>query len=59
VAKAIRKRHGILAEFFKMIGVQNDVANEDAEGIEHHLHTETLKKLEDFVRNLKATHNMQ
>src|SRR5687767_1842126 len=34
VAKAIRKRHGILAEFFKMIGVQNDVANEDAEGIE-------------------------
>jgi Mn-dependent DtxR family transcriptional regulator len=42
-----------------MIGVQNDVANEDAEGIEHHLHSETLKKLEDFVRNLKATHEMQ
>jgi Mn-dependent DtxR family transcriptional regulator len=59
VAKAIRKRHGILAEFFKMIGVQNDVANEDAEGIEHHLHSETLKKLEDFVRNLKATQKMQ
>jgi Mn-dependent DtxR family transcriptional regulator len=59
VAKSIRKRHGILAEFFKMIGVQNDVANEDAEGIEHHLHSETLKKLEDFVRNLKATHEMQ
>jgi Mn-dependent DtxR family transcriptional regulator len=59
VAKSIRKRHGILAEFFKMIGVQNDVANEDAEGIEHHLHSETLKKLEDFVRNLKATHKMQ
>ncbi|MFZ1875803.1 MAG: transcriptional regulator MntR [Nitrososphaeraceae archaeon] len=59
VAKSIRERHGILAEFFKMIGVQNDVANEDAEGIEHHLHSETLKKLEDFVRNLKATHKMQ
>jgi Mn-dependent DtxR family transcriptional regulator len=59
VAKAIRKKHGILAEFFKMIGVQNDVANEDAEGIEHHLHSETLKKLEDFVRNLKATQKMQ
>jgi Mn-dependent DtxR family transcriptional regulator len=58
VAKAIRKRHRILAEFFKMIGVQNDVANEDAEGIEHHLHSETLKKLEDFVRSLRATHNM-
>jgi Mn-dependent DtxR family transcriptional regulator len=59
VAKAIRKKHGILAEFFKMIGVQNDVANEDAEGIEHHLHSETLMKLEDFVRNLKATQKMQ
>ena len=37
VAKAMRKRHGILSDFFKMIGVQNDIANEDAEGIEHHL----------------------
>jgi Mn-dependent DtxR family transcriptional regulator len=53
VAKAIRKKHGILSEFFKMIGVQDDVANEDAEGIEHHLHAETLKKLEEFVRALK------
>jgi DtxR family transcriptional regulator, manganese transport regulator len=58
VAKAIRKRHGILAEFFKMIGVQDDIANEDAEGIEHHLHSETLKKLEEFVRSLKATHKI-
>jgi Mn-dependent DtxR family transcriptional regulator len=59
VAKAIRKRHGILAEFFKMIGVQDDIANEDAEGIEHHLHSETLKKLEDFVRSQKETHELR
>ena len=59
VAKAIRKRHGILAEFFKMIGVQDDIANEDAEGIEHHLHSETLKKLEDFVRSMKTPRKMQ
>jgi Mn-dependent DtxR family transcriptional regulator len=59
VAKAIRKRHGILSEFFKMIGVQDDVANEDAEGIEHHLHSETLRKLEDFVKTLKTTGKMQ
>lgn len=56
VAKAIHKRHGILAEFFKMIGVQDDIANEDAEGIEHHLHSETLMKLEDFVRSMKRTY---
>jgi Mn-dependent DtxR family transcriptional regulator len=53
VAKAIHKRHGILAEFFKMIGVQDDIANEDAEGIEHHLHSETFKKLEEFVHSHK------
>ena len=28
-------------------------------GIEHHLHSETLMKLEDFVRSLKATHKIQ
>lgn len=56
VAKAIHKRHGTLAEFFKMIGVQDDIANEDAEGIEHHLHSETLMKLEDFVKRMKRNY---
>ncbi|MGH9974752.1 MAG: metal-dependent transcriptional regulator [Nitrososphaeraceae archaeon] len=53
VAKAIHRRHGILSEFFRIIGVQSDIANEDAEGIEHHLHLETLKKLEEFVNSHK------
>jgi Mn-dependent DtxR family transcriptional regulator len=51
VAKSMHKRHGILSDFFRMIGVQNDIANEDAEGIEHHLHPETLKKLEEFLNS--------
>jgi Mn-dependent DtxR family transcriptional regulator len=54
VARAVHKRHGILSEFFKMIGVREDLANEDAEGIEHHLHTETLRKLEEFVKGLEV-----
>ena len=37
VAVNIREKHGLLSEFFKMIGVDEDVANIDAEGIEHHL----------------------
>lgn len=53
VATSIRERHGLLADFFKMIGVDEDSANKDAEGIEHHLHPETLKKLEEFVRIVK------
>jgi Mn-dependent DtxR family transcriptional regulator len=54
VAKNIHDRHGVLAEFFKMIGVDEDTANRDAEGIEHHLHPETLKKLEEFIRLVKS-----
>ncbi len=50
VAKSIRERHDLLIEFFKMIGVNEETANRDAEGIEHHLQSETLRKLEGFVK---------
>ena len=53
VAKSIRKRHGFLAEFLKIIGVDEDTANKDAEGIEHHLQPKTLEKLEYFIRDIK------
>ncbi|TLX84243.1 MAG: transcriptional regulator MntR [Thaumarchaeota archaeon] len=53
IAKGVHARHNLLVEFLKMIGVKDDMANLDAEGIEHHLHPETLKKLEDFVRYMK------
>ena len=54
VAKNMHDRHSILADFLKMIGVDEDIANRDAEGIEHHLHPETLKKLEEFIRLVKS-----
>ena len=53
IAQNIRNRHGLLAEFFKMIGVDEESANSDAEGIEHHLHPETIKRLEDYMNVLK------
>ncbi len=53
IAKSMHEKHNLLVEFLKMIGVKDDIANSDAEGIEHHLHPETLKKLEDFVNALK------
>jgi Mn-dependent DtxR family transcriptional regulator len=53
IAQSIQNRHGLLAEFFKMIGVDEESANSDAEGIEHHLHPETIKRLEDFMNILK------
>jgi DtxR family transcriptional regulator, manganese transport regulator len=56
IAQNIRNRHGLLAEFFMIIGVDEETANNDAEGIEHHLHPETMKKLEEFINELKK-HN--
>ena len=56
IARNIRNRHDLLAEFFMIIGVDEETANNDAEGIEHHLHPETMKKLEEFINELKK-HN--
>lgn len=56
IARNIRNRHGLLAEFFMIIGVDEETANNDAEGIEHHLHPETMRKLEEFINELKK-HN--
>jgi Mn-dependent DtxR family transcriptional regulator len=49
VAQNIKRKHELLTEFFKFIGVREDIANSDAEGIEHHLHSETLERLEEFL----------
>ena len=53
VAKGMHERHNLLVEFLKIIGVKDEIANRDAEGIEHHLHPETLKKLEQFLKSWK------
>ena len=53
VAKNIRKNHDLLVEFLKMIGIDEEIANRDAEGIEHHLHPQTMEKLEGFIKKYK------
>ena len=53
IAENIRQKHSLLAEFLKMIGVDENTANIDVEGIEHHLHAETLKKLQEFINIVK------
>jgi DtxR family manganese transport transcriptional regulator len=46
-----RRRHEIVGEFLKSLGVPNDIAQADAEGMEHHVSRETL---DAFVRHLKG-----
>jgi DtxR family manganese transport transcriptional regulator len=58
IAKGMHERHNLLVEFLKMIGVTDNIANRDAEGIEHHLHPETLKKLEGFVKDMKKNNKI-
>lgn len=54
VAEGIRQKHGILLEFFEILGVGYETANQDAEGIEHHLNPKTIKQLREFITFLKA-----
>ena len=58
VARGIRQRHGILAEFLVMLGVDEEAAHRDAEGIEHYLEPKTLERLERFVRIIKNSPEM-
>lgn len=54
VADAIRQKHGILLEFFEILGIEHETANQDAEGIEHHLNPKTIKQLRKFIAYLRS-----
>ena len=54
IAEAMRQKHGILLEFFEILGLGRDTANQDAEGIEHHLNPKTIKQLRKFITFLKS-----
>ncbi len=54
LADAVRQKHGTLLEFFRMLGINHEIANQDVEGIEHHLNPQTIKQLRKFVTFLKA-----
>ena len=49
IAKEARHRHSITVALLKKLGVSAEVAEVDAEGMEHHVSKETLKAFEQFV----------
>ncbi len=51
MADEFRRRHGIVLEFLKVIGVNPATAESDAEGMEHHVSDETLAVFEEITRN--------
>lgn len=50
MAHHARERHGAVLAFLCTLGVPPDIAEEDAEGIEHHVGPETLAAFERFVQ---------
>lgn len=58
IAISTRKKHELLSDFFRLIGVDKETADKDAEGLEHHLHPESIKKLEKFVNFLKKNQDL-
>lgn len=51
LAEHSRKRHELVRDFLIALGVGADVADSDAEGIEHHVSKETLKAFRRFLKN--------
>jgi DtxR family transcriptional regulator, manganese transport regulator len=50
LAKESRDRHEIVARFLTALGVPQDIAESDAEGIEHHVSRETLAAFLRYLR---------
>ena len=51
LADYCKKRHEIVYNFLIKIGVNEEVAKNDAEGLEHHVSAETLSVFEKFNKN--------
>ena len=51
LAKESRDRHEVVVRFLIALGIPSDIAESDAEGIEHHVSRETLAA---FMKHLKG-----
>jgi len=54
VADTIRRKHSTLLEFFEILNVRKGIANQDTEGLEHHLNDKTIRQLRKFITFLKS-----
>jgi DtxR family transcriptional regulator, manganese transport regulator len=49
LAKSVQQRHVTILKFLKILGVEEKIAKSDAEGIEHHVHKDTVSRMKHFV----------
>jgi DtxR family manganese transport transcriptional regulator len=55
LAEASRQRHEIVLEFLRALGVPEQTAQTDAEGIEHHVSPETLAAFRRYTAGRRST----
>jgi len=53
IAMNTKKKHDTLKSFLILLGVDEEIADEDACKIEHHVNPETMRKLRKFVKFAK------
>jgi DtxR family manganese transport transcriptional regulator len=54
MATRCKRRHEVVVGFLKALGVNDETAERDAEGVEHHISEETLKAFERFIRSKRV-----
>jgi DtxR family transcriptional regulator, manganese transport regulator len=54
MATRCKRRHEVVVGFLKAVGVNDETAERDAEGVEHHISEETLKAFERFIRSKRV-----
>lgn len=55
LAESMRQKHQVVLDFLKALGVPDEVAETDAEGIEHHVSEATLQAMAAFVHGEKPS----
>jgi len=53
LARKIARRHRLLTDFLKLLGVDEQVIRHDVEGMEHHISTPTLRAIERLTAQLR------
>jgi|SRR5699024_5556514 len=54
MAQASRRRHLVVLQFLRALGVSESIARQDAEGVEHHVSEETLEAMRRFTERAAA-----
>jgi Mn-dependent DtxR family transcriptional regulator len=53
LARNIMRRHQLLSDFLRMLGVNEEVIYHDVEGMEHHISPQTLHSIESLLAELQ------